>query len=156
RATFVVVIEAGYELRNEAGQRRYKEVLLELAALDKWDTEESLRRIITLDAQTLGVERVNWWSLQSHPPRICCEEAYQLSTGTYERGAVLYGADYPRYFQSLLEEQLIVAHDAHSDARTSEFIDSYLQPLGIRAMLDIPVWVAGRLAGVLCHEWVGS
>ena len=142
-------------VRVEPGAGRFQDVLLELAALDKSDTEEALRRIVRLDAETLGIQRVNWWRLTETPPAIRCDVAYELATNTYSSGVVLCEAEFPRYFRALREEQLIAAEDAHTDPRTSEFTESYLLPLGIGAMLDIPVWLGGRLAGVLCHEWVG-
>ncbi len=131
-------------------------VVLELGALDKSDTEEALRRIVRRSAETMGVARVNWWSIQHEPPAIRCEEAYDLRSSTYQRGAVLRESDYPRYFRALKDEKLIAADDARTDARTSEFTEGYLAPLGIGAMLDVPVWLGGALAGVLCHEWVGG
>ena len=62
---------------------------------------------------------------------------------------------YPAYFHALASSEAIVADDAHSDPRTCEFSATYLTPLGINAMMDIPVHVHGRLEGVLCHEQVG-
>lgn len=37
-----------------------------------------------------------------------------------------------------------------------EFTESYLKPLGIGAMLDVPIWVDDVMIGVLCHEHVGN
>ena len=69
---------------------------------------------------------------------------------------MLNAMSYPRYFAALRRETYIVAHDATIDPRTSEFTESYLRPLGITAMLDVPVFIKGRLAGVLCLEHVGG
>src|SRR5262245_31121409 len=135
---------------------QFHQVLLDLAAFDKSDTDEALRRIVRLDAETALIERVNWWSFVEEPPAIRCELAYERQSSTFTRGMVLDEARYPRYFRALREEKLIAAADAQSDARTSEFREDYLKPLGIGAMLDVPVWLGGRLSGVLCHEWVGG
>jgi len=137
------------------GDGRYQTVLLELAALDKRDTEQALRLILRLDAEALGIERVNFWTLENEPLAIRCEQAYQRSSQTYGSGARLLGADYPNYFRVLQLEQVIAAEDARRDPRTSEFAVDYLPTFGIGAMLDVPLWVEGRLAGVLCHEHVG-
>jgi GAF domain-containing protein len=69
---------------------------------------------------------------------------------------VLNAVSFPCYFAALRRETYIVAHDAATDPRTSEFTESYLRPLGITAMLDVPVFIKGRLAGVLCLEHVGE
>src|SRR5690606_32812394 len=38
--------------------------------------------------------------------------------------------------------------------RTFEFRHIYLEPLGITALMDVPIWVRGSLWGVVCHEQV--
>ncbi len=45
--------------------------------------------------------------------------------------------------------------DVHGDPRAGG-LDDYCSSRGICSILDIPVWAEGRLAGVLCHENVGS
>ena len=50
---------------------------------------------------------------------------------------------------------VIVATDAQSDPRTCEFTENYLGPFQITSMLDVPVWLDGKLAGVVCHEHIG-
>ncbi len=49
----------------------------------------------------------------------------------------------------------IAAHDAHRDPRTSEFSESYLRPNSISSMLDAPIWLEGKMVGVVCNEHVG-
>ena len=61
----------------------------------------------------------------------------------------------PRYFEALQSERAIRAHDARSDPRTSEFRKGYLEPLGITSMLDAPVFLRGKMVGVVCHEHTG-
>jgi signal transduction histidine kinase len=134
---------------------RYQRLILELATLDKWDHEEALLRIVRLGAETLGVERVSFWTLEREPLAIHCQAAYQSPEVRLTPGLVLPGSEHPRYFAALLEEQAIAAEDAQNDPRTTELIATYLTALGIGAMLDVPVWTQGRLTGVLCHEHVG-
>ena len=61
----------------------------------------------------------------------------------------------PRYFEALQSERAIRAHDARTDKRTSEFRKGYLVPLGITSMLDAPVFLRGKMVGVVCHEHTG-
>lgn len=128
---------------------------LEIAALDKSDFSSALQSVLRRDAEALDVERVNFWRLREDPPSIVCELGYVRHLRAYEHGAAIAQGDHPRYFAALFEEEVLVADDARNDPRTSEFTEGYLEPLGITSMLDVPVWVRGRLAGVLCHEHVG-
>ncbi len=135
---------------------RYQETLLRLSSLAKPDFEIALNEILKTDAETLELERVSFWSLQKNCDLIICESLYLKSSGRRERGMELRKADYPRYFDSMETSPLIVADDAQKDSRTFEFAENYLKPLGITSMLDVPVWLEGKLAGVVCHEHVGE
>jgi diguanylate cyclase (GGDEF)-like protein/PAS domain S-box-containing protein len=74
----------------------------------------------------------------------------------HSSGAVITSEQVPAYFRALAENRCIAADDAATDAATSEFTVDYLSPLGIGAMLDAPIWVGGRMVGVVCHEHVGG
>jgi PAS domain S-box-containing protein len=102
------------------------------------------------------VERASIWLYDELRTGIECVELYERGPRRHSRGMILSAADFPAYFRALEEERAIVATDAHEDPRTREFSDCYLQPLGIGAMLDAPVRVRGRMAGVVCHEHVGG
>jgi signal transduction histidine kinase len=131
---------------------RYHAVL-ELAALDKSDFGNVLRRILATDARELDLERVNCWTLEDR--RIRCIAGYLRGSDTFEAGTVLEATTYPSYFRALADNPVILADDARTDLRTREFTDGYLVPLGITSMMDVPIWVRGRLWGVVCHEHVG-
>ena len=74
----------------------------------------------------------------------------------FVNGAVITAEAAPAYFRALAQNRCIAAHDAAVDPATAELTESYLLPLGIGAMLDAPIWVGGRMVGVVCHEHVGG
>ncbi len=133
---------------------RFQETLLHLSSTARPDFTTALKEILQADAKVLDVQRVSFWSWQESS--IVCELLYLQPADSFEHNATLRRVDYPLYFQSIETNPLIVAHNAHTDPRTSEFADNYLQPLGIVSMLDVPVWLDGKLAGIVCHEHVGS
>jgi EAL domain-containing protein (putative c-di-GMP-specific phosphodiesterase class I)/GGDEF domain-containing protein len=47
---------------------------------------------------------------------------------------------------------VIAADDSRNDPRTCEFAASYMEPVGVFSLLDVPVRAFGRHVGVLCHE----
>ncbi|HEX5717091.1 MAG TPA: ATP-binding protein [Thermoanaerobaculia bacterium] len=120
------------------------------------ELDAALREIAEAAAETLQVERASIWLFDEPRTRIDCVELYEQGPHRHSRGAILAAADFPAYFRGLEEERAIVAHDAHRDPTTREFSASYLTPLGIGAMLDAPIRVHGRMAGVVCHEHVGG
>jgi signal transduction histidine kinase len=127
--------------------------ILELAALDKSNFGSVLRRILAVDARELDLERVNCWTLDDRSIR--CVAGYLRTSDTFETGTVIEATSCPSYFRALADNPVILADDARTDPRTSEFRDGYLVPLGITSMMDVPIWVRGRLWGVVCHEHVG-
>jgi len=119
------------------------------------DLLTSLRRITEVAGRTLGVARVSVWRFNEDRSAIRCVDLYELDAGRHSAGLELAVADYPAYFQSLAERDVIVADDACRDQATSEFAENYLKPLGITSMMDAPIQVKGMLDGVVCHEHVG-
>ncbi|MFL6290565.1 MAG: ATP-binding protein, partial [Thermoanaerobaculia bacterium] len=120
------------------------------------DLDKALRELAEAAAETLQVERASVWLFDEARTRIDCVELYEMGPHRHSRGMALAAADFPAYFRGLEEERAIVAHDAHRDPLTREFGATYLGPLGIGAMLDAPIRVHGRMAGVVCHEHVGG
>jgi signal transduction histidine kinase len=96
------------------------------------------------------------WLYNPARTAIRCADLFECSAGRHSAGLELEAARYPAYFGAMEQDVTIVAHDAHADPRTREFLQSYLTPLGIGAMLDSPIRVGGRTIGVLCHEHVGG
>lgn len=139
--------------------RRNRNVLLELAALDKSNRPLALQAILGASARTMNVERVSYWRLAGDRSAIECEMLYVLSHGgadTTFAGTRLSAGRYPRYFAAIIENRPVVASHARVDAATAEFARDYLVPTGITSMLDAPVWLRGEVVGVICHEHIGT
>ncbi len=83
-------------------------------------------------------------------------DIFAQTTNFHSEGLELAEVYYPTYFQALAEERAIAAVDARHDFRTREFTDSYLIPFGITSMLDTPIQIDGKIAGVICLEHVGN
>src|SRR5262245_26453629 len=120
------------------------------------DGVSTLRHILEVAATALDVERVGVWIYSPDCKLLACKALFDRRAGAHSSGFVLAARDYPAYFQALATEEVIAARDACLDPRTAEFRDSYLKPLGITSMLDVPLRSSGQLGGVLCHEHRGS
>lgn len=144
---------------SEKRLRKQNHVLVELArreTLNFGDLNAALKEITKAAAFTLDVERVSIWLYNDERSKIYCLNLYQQSIDSYTKGIELSAVDYPAYFQALQVERTIAAHDAQIDSRTKEFSEFYLSALGITSMLDAPIWLGGRMVGVVCHEHIGS
>ena len=127
---------------------------MELARADNTDMYPALEQIAKTTARTLAVERVSIWRYSRDRAEIVCDTLYHLSTDAHERGQRLLAESYPRYFQALEQPRTIAAQNARSDVQTSEFTADYLLPHNIYSMLDTPIWLQGKMSGILCIEQV--
>ncbi|MGH8537093.1 MAG: GAF domain-containing protein, partial [Gammaproteobacteria bacterium] len=117
--------------------------------------EQAFQLVTETAARLMRIERVSLWRYTQARSAIRCMDLYELSRDRHSADGWLQADRYPAYFQALATSEAIVADDAHADPRTREFSISYLASLGITAMMDMPIHVQGRMAGVLCHEQVG-
>jgi len=120
------------------------------------DLDATVRRMTEAAAVTLGVERVSIWFLDDAVTKIVCKDLFERAKSTHSSGTELLAKDFAPYFDALKQERTIAAEDANQDPRTRCFSAVYLVPLGIGAMLDVPVWAKGKMVGVICCEHVGG
>lgn len=107
-------------------------------------------------ARALNVERVGVWILADEGRVLRCRYLLQFSSQQVFQGAVLRAQDFPTYFQALEQRRTIAAEDALGATTTGELREPYLEPLGIASLLDAPIYVGGKVAGVVCHEHIGA
>jgi signal transduction histidine kinase len=136
-------------------ERRMTRALLELASSTHGDWNTSIRQLVQFDAEMLHVERVNFWSFGDEEASIRCEAGYVASSRSFEHGATLLKSEQRAYFDAIRGSRMLSIEDVSADPRTSD-LGEYVSLRGIASVLDIPVWVDGRLAGILCHEHVGA
>lgn len=120
------------------------------------DVEATLRRVNEAATTALAVARASIWMLDDANSSIVCADLFDANKRTHESGMKLAEAGNVPYFDALRAERTILVHDAHNDPRTAGFSKPYLEPMGIGALLDVPIWVRGQMVGVLCHEHVGG
>jgi PAS domain S-box-containing protein len=118
--------------------------------------DERLRSILEIAARALDVERLSMWRFDDARTTIRCLGLYRRTGDQYESGSALHHDDAPAYFEALERDRVIAANDARTDPRTCEFLDAYLTPYGIGAMMDVPLRHDNRTVGVLCAEHVGG
>jgi diguanylate cyclase (GGDEF)-like protein/PAS domain S-box-containing protein len=137
-------------------RRRALADLMHSKVLGQGDVTRALNLITETAADVLEVERASVWRLVDGGGAIECIDLYERSRNRHSAGVRIEAADVPRYFEALQRERAIRAHDARTDPRTREFRDGYLVPLGIKSMLDAPVFLRGKMVGVVCHEHTGK
>lgn len=134
------------------------QVLTELAkdsTLHQGDLLASLKKLTEATANTLAVERVSVWLYDETKANLVCIDLYEQSFQQHQAETKLLVADYPVYFKALESETIICADNAITDPRTKEFNQTYLNPLNINSLLDVPIQRGEERIGVVCLEQVG-
>ena len=97
-----------------------------------------------------GIQRISFWNY--YPDRIECQDLYNLKTNTHSNHLILYKKELPIYFEAIEREQMIIASDVKRQKETSEFIGNYFNEHNIKSLLDYPVFINGKLYGIICFE----
>lgn len=130
--------------------------LLSQRSLFVGDVNATARRMTEVAASVLLIDRVSVWFLDDAKTKIVCADLFERTRALHSSGVELFAKDFAPYFEALAQQRTIAADDANQDPRTRCFSEVYLKPLGIGAMLDVPVWAKGRMVGVVCCEHVGG
>jgi len=150
--------QAEQVLQDKAEQLRSQNTILSALAKHRAVTQgnlkEAAQEITEATARLLKVERASVWLYDENKSSLYCVDLFEATPHRHSEGTVLKTAEYPIYFQAIDTENLISAHNAHQDPRTSEFSKPYLTPLNIHSMLDVPIRLKGQTVGVLCIEQV--
>jgi diguanylate cyclase (GGDEF)-like protein len=145
----------GVEARLREHRKRLA-LLMRSKALTSGEVSLALAELTELASDLLACDRASVWQLSVDGSSLDCVDLFERTGNEHTRGARLLGADYPAYFEALDDERAMAVQDAASDPRTSELHDSYLVPHRIGAMLDAPVFLRGRMVGVVCIEHLGE
>lgn len=133
----------------------FQEALKFLHRLAQRDDDDVPGRILEITASTLDVTRASLWSLTPGRQAIRCGAMFERGLGVRVPEVSLPCDAAPAYFQAIEGLLVLAAEDAQRDPRTIELAEGYLKPLGIGAILDVPVCEFGEIVGVLCLEHVG-
>ncbi|WP_264554037.1 response regulator [Flavobacterium sp. N2038] len=100
------------------------------------------------------VNRLSFWKFSNDI--IACKNLFSRDNHTLEEKSILDKEAYPIYFETLKSKAIINAPDVFDKLETSEFQEVYFTKNKIKSMLDVPIFLNGQLAGVVCLESTGE
>jgi GAF domain-containing protein len=81
---------------------------------------------------------------------------HDTTTNTNLRVPDMTSTDPSPYFDALLRDGCVMAPDCKSHVATAPFLESYLDPMDVRSLLDVSFSVNGALYGCFSCEQVGD
>jgi len=156
---YVVIREQLHKNRLEAKMAKYIKKLNNALVNQSHNTlfyegkvEEGAKVLTKEVITTMEVDRCSIWLYNSDKTSITCQQLYIKSEDSWYQNIELFRKDFTPYFDHLLVDPIITANDAEEHPATKCFIETYLKPLGIKSMLDVPIIHRGEVIGVICIE----
>jgi PAS domain S-box-containing protein len=116
------------------------------------NTTEGAKVLTKEVTESINADRCSIWLYNEDKSEIICEQLHIKSENSWYQDITLYKKDFQPYFLALLENPIIIANDAETHQATSCFTETYLKPLGVKSMLDVPIIYKGETIGVICIE----
>ena len=132
---------------------RLNTVSNKLATLNflKFNSSTELIEHITKEASIgLEIDRVSLW--YNYDEYIDLTNIYVKSEDKHYSDLRLYKKDFPRYFEIIENEPILLSIDTQNDSKTIEFHQEYFKKYDIRSLLDIPLYISGQLVAITCFE----
>jgi diguanylate cyclase (GGDEF)-like protein len=147
-------------LRNsEKRLRKQNRALASLAkskTLNHGSLSAAVEEITGVAASILEVERAAVWLYNENCSQLRRLNLYDRNNGHNAETIEIAARDYPAYFAALTQERTIAAYDVSTDLRTQEYYRSNLGVLGMTSLLTAPIWLQGKMVGIVCHEHLGT
>ena len=102
--------------------------------------------------KTIDTDRCSLWLYNEDKTSIVCKQLYIKAEDKWYDNIELFRKDFEPYFEHLDIDPIIVANNAETHIATSCFTETYLRPLNIKSMLDVPILYKGEVIGVFCIE----
>ncbi|WP_316633414.1 PAS domain S-box protein [uncultured Flavobacterium sp.] len=117
----------------------------------KYNDLNTVIDFIVKEAATVSkTNRVSFWKY--YKDLIRCKNIFSVDNQNLNDKNILDKESYPIYFETLKNKAIINAPDVFNKLETSEFQKLYFTKNQIKSMLDVPIFLNGQLAGVVCFE----
>ena len=152
--TFVKKLELEHYNRSKK-VRIHNETLKKLTSLSysNQDTFNGiLKNILKAAGKNCSIDRISYWSYNNEG--LHCESIYYFQIDRFEKNFFIEKDKYPIYYNSLENGLQIVASNVYNNTITQELCLDYFPKYNIKSLLDTPIFINGKIIGILCFEKV--
>jgi two-component sensor histidine kinase len=133
--------------QQKADNRLSRSTHIRLGNLDK-----ALHEIALVSASVMEVSRVNIWLVNEDFNSLTSLINYDAQKENLLDNITLNRSQLPNYFALLVSEEIVITENAITDPKVDEIRSNYILPIGIRSLIDIPIRIEGKMAGLICFE----
>ena len=98
----------------------------------------------------LNIDRVSIW--ENTEEKITLENIYVQHEDKHYADLTLNKNDFKNYFQAIAKDPLVIASDVYQNNDLIDFAHEYFPKYNIKSLLDIPIYISGKLKAILCLE----
>ncbi len=120
--------------------------------INEGDDLSMAKEILYSATNFLKISRANSWIMNEDSSSLNCLLAYDIKTDLYNSDGELNASDLPYWFNHINRNDIIISSDARKEPFNKELLDSYLIPLNIYSMMEVPILSGGKLKGIVCFE----
>jgi class 3 adenylate cyclase len=139
----------------EAQSRAFSQLASDASLFDPTD-KDSIGRLTEMVSEAASVRRASCWQMDTDGTRLDCLDCFDNENKGHTRGTIFERNDFPRLFEYLQKKTEIVISDTIEEEQFPELYQVYLQPMGCRALLAVPVIHDGQTVGALWFEHEGK
>jgi len=135
--------------------KHHQQVLVSLTkeeTIISGDFNKALTVISKITATTLNVSNVNVWKFSNNYEELICIVNFDRHKNVYSELQSFKYTQFPKYFDSLINERVLILDDALNDSKVSEFKAIYLEPKEVFSMLDVAITEGDAIWGIICIE----
>lgn len=144
------------EIESERRQRLRNEVIYKILTKVASSTfDELLTYAMGELAKVMGVDSVSLWGLSEDGKKIKRMLLYDLAEGKHYNNLTVIDLDKcPNYSKLIRGSSLVHTSDVEFDQRINELWNDYWGPLGIRAVVVVPLFcgAVNESLGIICFE----
>jgi len=140
--------EGGHEYANKLSDALAR--ISKLPALSSGILEDAANVIAQVGCHALNTYRIGIWSATEDSPMLKSVANYDSTSGKHATQSDFDLKSRAKYVSLLQSERLIVINDINNTDVLADLVESYGPR--ICALLDAPIRIGGKLAGVMCIE----
>ncbi len=135
----------------EAQNRAFASLASSASLFDPGDPRGTPALAETL-ADATRARRISVWRLAHGGQTLSCEDCFDRETRTHTSGVELHRAELTQLWSALCADDGLDVADAAKDPRTSGLSHTYLRPLGVEALMAVPIRRGGEVVGSIWLE----
>lgn len=130
--------------------------LAQIQIKERNNIEQFIREVTETAVSIVNCDRASIWLYGEDKTQLHCIDLYEQNTKLHSVQIIITAADCPAYFQALKSASAIATVAAENDPRTQELVGLYLADRDRTSLLNVPIVLAGQMAGIVSAERHGS